>query len=315
MSIAYNEHMILGIDEVGRGCWAGPMVVGAVVLDPTKVAGLTDSKLLSSKKRELLAPLIKQEALAIGLGWVSAKMIDRLGLSTCLKLAAERAVEHIPTYMYEEIIIDGTVKLLDDPRVTTLKKADLLIPSVSAAAIVAKVARDHYMTLMDEAFPDYEFSKHVGYGTALHMQKLADFGATPLHRMSFKPLLAYGGTAVIKEDRRSLTTGAIAEDHAAEHLRQQGFRIMDQNWKTPWAEIDIVATKNNRVHFVEVKYRETNDAGRGLDQITQKKLRQMKFAAESWCKAHNWDGDRVVSGLELSKKNFQVTGWVEVILD
>src|SRR5664279_1401668 len=92
----YTVSMILGIDEVGRGSWAGPMVVGAVVLDPQKVAGLTDSKLLSAKQRERLAPLIKQEALAVGLGWVSARMIDRIGLAASLRLAAEKAVANIP---------------------------------------------------------------------------------------------------------------------------------------------------------------------------------------------------------------------------
>ena len=304
---------ILGIDEVGRGCWAGPLVVGAVILDPTRVSGLTDSKLLSPKKRTALTILIKQEATAIGLGWVGAKIIDRIGLSAALKLATEKAVENIPYDLYDEIIIDGTIKLLDDPKVSTLKKADLLIPAVSAASIVAKVARDSYMSLMDQAFVDFGFSKHVGYGTALHMQKLAELGATPLHRMSFKPLQAYAGVQPKTENKRALTTGAIAEEHAAHYLRTIGYAIVEQNWKTPWAEIDIIATKSGRVHFVEVKYRLTNDAGRGLEQITTKKQRQMKFAAASWCKAKNWQGDQVLSGLELSGNTFKVTEWIEVI--
>jgi ribonuclease HII len=182
--------MIVGIDEVGRGAWAGPLVVGAVLLGDISIPGLTDSKKLSKKRREILDIEIRQNATAIGLGWVSAKQIDEIGLSEALKLASRRALEQIK-HEYTEIIIDGTIALIDDPRVTLLPKADLLIPSVSAASIVAKVARDNYMKHLDEIFPGYSFSAHVGYGTALHQASIKTLGVTPLHRLSFGPLKAY----------------------------------------------------------------------------------------------------------------------------
>src|SRR5262245_61809960 len=116
--------MIVGIDEVGRGAWAGPLVVGAVLLGGEKIQGLTDSKLLTKKQRVLLNLEIRQKAQAIGIGWVSAKRIDQIGLSPALKLAAKMALAHI-RHDYSEIIIDGTIKLIDDPRVTIMKKADL----------------------------------------------------------------------------------------------------------------------------------------------------------------------------------------------
>jgi ribonuclease HII len=182
--------MIVGIDEVGRGAWAGPMVVGAVLLGDVTISGLTDSKLLSKKRREQFDLEIRQKAIAIGLGWVSAKQIDEIGLSQALKLAARRALAHIQDE-YQEIIIDGTIALIDDPRVTLLKKADLLIPTVSAAAIIAKVARDNYMKHLDEVFPGYAFTGHVGYGTAAHRGAIEKLGVTPLHRLSYAPLAQY----------------------------------------------------------------------------------------------------------------------------
>ena len=184
------NYMIVGIDEVGRGAWAGPMAVGAVLLGDAVIPGLTDSKKLTKKRREQLDIEIRQQALAIGIGWVSAHQIDTIGLSEALKLASRRALAHI-RHEYKEIIIDGTIALIDDPRVTLLPKADLLIPSVSAASIIAKVARDNYMKHLDDVFPGYEFTSHVGYGTATHRAAIETLGVTPLHRLSFAPLHQY----------------------------------------------------------------------------------------------------------------------------
>ena len=184
--------MILGIDEVGRGPWAGPLVVGAVVLPEGEAfEGLTDSKKLTAKKRLALDRIIREKALGWGLGWVHAEEIDAVGLSQALRLATIRAVEAVKT-PYHEIIIDGTINFLSETvkgqYVTTLPKADFLIPAVSAASIIAKVARDTYMEEQSLAYPDYGFDSHVGYGTAKHQQALKEYGVTPLHRRSFAPI-------------------------------------------------------------------------------------------------------------------------------
>lgn len=185
--------MIVGIDEVGRGPWAGPLVVGAVVLG-CEIGGLTDSKKLTKKRREALNAEIMDKAASVGLGWVSASEIDEWGLSRALTEATKRALLRI-TVPYHEIIIDGTVNFLAETGkgryVTTMKKADLLIPSVSAASIVAKVARDSFMAQQDDVFPGYNFKSHVGYGTAAHRAALEKLGACQLHRMSFAPLEKY----------------------------------------------------------------------------------------------------------------------------
>lgn len=212
--------MILGIDEVGRGPWAGPLVVGAVVLGGQTIDGLTDSKKLSKKRRDELNVLIREQAAGYALGWVTSQEIDEVGLSEALRLATRRAVEQIKT-PYHEIIIDGTVNFLADTTkgryVTTMKKADLLVPSVSAASIIAKVARDNYMTEQDAVYEGYKFGSHAGYGTAVHRAAIEKLGVTPLHRLSFAPLMKYRVVTPLpssqisaKSARRSLVAGPVA---------------------------------------------------------------------------------------------------------
>lgn len=208
--------MILGIDEVGRGPWAGPLVVGAVILGEKLVGGgtdgsggfgdggsgvgwvaeLTDSKKLTPKKRAELSPLILREAAATGLGWVSSEELDKYGLSASLKLATRRAVKQVLArkVKFDEIIIDGTGNFLVgtplEGMVSTLKKADSLVREVSAASIIAKEARDEYMVRLAERYPGYGFEKHVGYGTAAHSAALKELGVCPEHRRSFRPIKA-----------------------------------------------------------------------------------------------------------------------------
>jgi ribonuclease HII len=188
--------IIVGIDEVGRGCWAGPVVAGAVILPGDfDVSVLTDwklgdSKLLNKRQRQAADKGIRQIAVAIGLGWVDAATIDRVGLTTAVKWAMERALEQI-VQAYDEIIIDGSLNFLaDNPKATAIIKADASVAAVSAASIVAKVARDKYMAEMTANYPDYGFEKHVGYGTALHLERLKLHGVSNLHRQSFKPIQA-----------------------------------------------------------------------------------------------------------------------------
>jgi ribonuclease HII len=181
--------MILGVDEVGRGCLAGPVVAGAVILGKP-IRGLKDSKKLTKADRSKFDVRIRERALAFGLGWVSAAEIDELGMTRAVKLAMERAVAEI-TIPYNEIIIDGNYNYLPEfAESRTLVKADDLIPEVSAASIIAKVARDAYMTEMAKQFPNYKFESHVGYATALHQAALAEFGICELHRRSFAPIRA-----------------------------------------------------------------------------------------------------------------------------
>ena len=294
--------MILGIDEVGRGAWAGPLVIGAVVLGGAEIEGLDDSKKLTKKRRELLDEEIREQASAWALGWVSAEELDEIGMSEALKLATRRAVKEIQAKCqksgskFDEIIIDGTVNFLAgtplEKYVTIIAKADGLIPSVSAASIIAKVARDKFMEEQDNIYSGYDFSSHVGYGVAKHRVAIDSLGVTPLHRLSFAPLAKYANTGAnsqnasddrkFKNQQKDTTRqiGDKGEQAAADWLVGDGHEIIERNWRTRYCEIDIVSKKDNVLYFTEVKYRKNDNFGDGLAAITNKKQHQMRFAAE-----------------------------------
>lgn len=181
--------MIIGIDEVGRGCWAGPVVAAAVGLqDELVIPGLTDSKLLSAKKRLMLTGLIQQHTKHIGIGWVWPKEINQLGLTQSVRLAMQRAYDEL-TESASKVIIDGNYNFLDHlPNSQAIVKADGTIQSVSAASVIAKVARDAYMKKIALKYPEYGFDSHVGYGTAAHSEALRLYGVLPIHRVKYKPI-------------------------------------------------------------------------------------------------------------------------------
>lgn len=179
--------MIIGVDEVGRGCWAGPVCVGAVVMHDGLEGIVDDSKKLSAAQRHVIAELIKEQTI-VNVGWASPEYIDAHGLTAALKLAAQRAIAGIEGRI-DEILLDGNSNYLGDSRVRTIIKGDGIEPSIAAASIVAKVARDQYMQNMGEAqFRGYGFESHVGYGTPQHRAALALMGPSKIHRLRWAPL-------------------------------------------------------------------------------------------------------------------------------
>ena len=281
--------MILGFDEVGRGSWAGPLVVGACVLpDGCQIAGLTDSKKLTAKRRLALEPQIKAQALGFGLGWVEASEIDQIGISQALKLASQRALTELDAQLLarvDQIIVDGISDFVGDPRVSTMKQADLLIPSVSAGAVLAKVARDRYMIELsaDERYAQYGFEKHVGYGTKAHHQAILEYGLSDQHRCSFRPMSEIVGFVrpAVEPSRTTKTIGNWGEDEAARWLGSHDFMILARNWRTKQFEIDIVAQKEEQICLIEVKTRKNNDFGGGEAAINQFKRQKLQLAAET----------------------------------
>lgn len=183
-----NGTLIAGVDEVGRGPLVGAVVTAAVILDPARpIAGLADSKKLSEKRRLALFDEITEKALSWSLGRAEPEEIDQLNILHATMLAMQRAVAGLhltPDF----VLIDGNrCPVLAMPSQAVVK-GDSLVREISAASIVAKVTRDHEMTELDRLYPEYGFAQHKGYPTALHMEKLARFGATPLHRRSFAPV-------------------------------------------------------------------------------------------------------------------------------
>lgn len=180
---------MIGIDEVGRGCWAGPLLVVAARVKTQLPVGLADSKVLSKKRREALF-IELQAACEFGEGWVEPQEVDQLGLTAAMRLGVARAIANLDANFDEDIIMDGAINYCA-PEFTTVQcviKADALHPIVSAASIYAKVLRDQKMTELGRQHPDYGFDRHVGYGTAAHLMALQQFGITPLHRVSYKPV-------------------------------------------------------------------------------------------------------------------------------
>ena len=330
--------MILGIDEVGRGPYAGPLVIGACILGDWQnsenaewIEKLTDSKKLSAKRREELYVLIKEKALAAATGWVSSAEIDEIGLSEALRLATRRAVEQIQQTKvpFSEIIIDGTMNFLVGTKlekyVSTLKKGDFLVKEISAASILAKVERDKYMVELDAVYPEYGFGKHVGYGTAAHQKAMEEFGLTPEHRRSFRPVreiaenkittkqLGDQGGQMITNKITSKQLGDRGEQVVVDYLETSGHEIVARNYKTKLFEVDIISKKDKALYFTEVKYRGGSDFGAGLDFIDQKKQQKMRLAVEGFMTANPKYADFIpILAVAAVEKDFKLEEWFEL---
>ncbi|OOS01216.1 ribonuclease HII [Canicola haemoglobinophilus] len=183
-----NVELIAGVDEVGRGPLVGAVVTAAVILDPNNpIEGLADSKKLSEKKRLLLAEEIKQKALAWALGRAEPEEIDELNILHATMLAMQRAVENLKIQPHFVLVDGNRIPQLPMPAQAVVK-GDSLVAEISAASILAKVARDQEMAELDKLYPQYAFAQHKGYPTKLHLEKLAEFGVLPQHRRSFAPV-------------------------------------------------------------------------------------------------------------------------------
>jgi ribonuclease HII len=184
--------IIVGIDEAGRGPWTGSVFAGAVVLNPAApISGLNDSKKLSASQRERLASLIAQHALAWAVGSSSAAEVDSVNILQATFLAMRRALAGLPAEYRTanaHAWVDGNRDPILGIPTTTIVQGDALIPAISAASILAKVARDAESHALHLQYPEYGFDKHKGYGTALHKTMLERLGPTPEHRRSFAPV-------------------------------------------------------------------------------------------------------------------------------
>ena len=178
---------IAGVDEVGRGPLAGPVVAAAVILPKNcKIKGLNDSKKIPKKKHEEIFQAVKDNALAIGIGIMDNHVIDKVNIYEATKLAMKEAISQLEPQP-EHLLIDA-MKLDLPISQTSIIKGDANSLSIAAASIVAKVTRDKLMADYDKEFPGYDFSQNAGYGTKSHLQGLERNGVTPIHRKTFEPV-------------------------------------------------------------------------------------------------------------------------------
>jgi len=184
------EKLIAGVDEVGRGPLAGPVVAAAVILSQNHdLPGLTDSKKLSAKRREYLVPEIKRQALAWALGDATIEEIDQLNILQATMLAMQRAISNL-SVQPNHILVDGNRVPEFEIPARAIVGGDGIEPCISAASIIAKVARDKLMADYATKYPEYGFEKNSGYPTKQHRQALINYGVTPIHRLSFAPVKA-----------------------------------------------------------------------------------------------------------------------------
>ncbi len=182
---------VAGVDEVGRGPLAGPVMAAAVVFSPTfrtrNLPGLNDSKKLSPLARERLAPRIQHYAAGVGIGRAEHHEIDALGIIEATRTAMTRAIRQLANQV-DHLLVDALPLSCDGLPCRAIIHGDVLCSSIAAASIVAKVARDQLMQEMDETSPGYGFAQHKGYPTESHMAALEQLGVTPIHRRSFTPV-------------------------------------------------------------------------------------------------------------------------------
>jgi len=248
--------VIAGVDEVGRGCLAGPVVVASVSFSYDQWAksdsfltGITDSKKLSAKKREEFFKVITNEAKAYSIQSLNARQVDELNILRASLLGAQYAVEQLQIkldHSLEFVLMDGPYPI---PQITVKQRpvisGDQISKSIAAASIIAKITRDRLMDQQAEEFPEYGFEKNKGYGTSQHLAALEKFGPTRIHRLSFLKKI------------ENLQMGKLAEERAQDFLKAEGFSIVECNWRNRIGEIDVIGEKEKKLHFFEVRYRKS----------------------------------------------------------
>ena len=247
-----GKQLVAGVDEVGRGCLAGPVFSAAVILDKDKkIKGLKDSKLLSPKKRFSLFEEIKAKAISIGIGSCSSKTIDRINIREATFSSMRFAVRNL-SVKPNKILVDGDpLKKIKIP-VRGIIKGDRLVECIMAASIIAKVTRDRLMIDYSFIFPEFDFENNKGYGTKSHLQALKKYKSTPIHRNSFKP---------VKKNKSNLKwiiennkTHWLSKKLIGLFLKELGHKVLAIDYLDAKknTEIDIITLYKSKIFFTEV---------------------------------------------------------------
>ena len=268
--------LVAGIDEVGRGPLAGPVVAAAVILPKEcKIEGVNDSKKLSAKKREELYDIILEKAVSYGIGVVSNERIDEINILQATYEAMREALSQLKPKA-EYILADAvTIPMVSTPQ-RGIVKGDAKSMSIGAASIVAKVYRDRMMEAYEEVYPGYGFASNKGYGAAEHIEGIRKQGITPIHRKTFvKNFLPQDGDTATDKGHRG-------EVLAAKQMEKMGYEILERNFHALKGEIDIIAKKDNVIVFTEVKYRKNEEMGTPAEAVNHWKQQHIIRAAKAY---------------------------------
>lgn len=287
---------VAGLDEAGRGAWAGPLVAAAAILPLSSpalaedLAGIRDSKRLTPRRRAHFDQRIRQTAAGVGVGAVSATVLDRLGVVEATKLAMRRALDSLPKPADYLLVDYFSLSYRNLPH-RGIVGGDDLCYSIAAASIVAKVVRDRMMEALGRVYPGYAFGQHKGYGTPQHREALNQLGPCSIHRLSYAPMRfmveeekGEGKPKRAKDRRRAV--GRRGEAMAAQYLEEQGYVICETNYRCAVGEMDIVALDGEYLAFVEVRTRRSKRFGSPGESITAAKQQKLVEVAETYLQEH-----------------------------
>tara|TARA_Y100000814_G_scaffold132329_1_gene95709 strand:- start:393 stop:1316 length:924 start_codon:yes stop_codon:yes gene_type:complete len=290
--------LIAGVDEVGRGPLAGPVIACAVILPKEhSIKGLRDSKKLSKKRREELFPIIQKQAISIGIGESDVKSIDKINIREATFVAMKNALEQLDPKP-ERALIDG--ESLKDYHIPNegIVGGDDKIDSIKAASIIAKVTRDNIMKEYSLIFPEYGFENNSGYGTKSHMEALEKYKATPIHRKSFKPVTSQMPTFDwLIENKRIDWIGIKL---AALYLKKHKYKEIQITNEHPYSdEIHIECCKNKRNTFINVITSYNNN----LERPQKRNLDEsMKIFKNSLLKKSHDDNNSIFGQIHIELK-------------
>lgn len=304
--------LVAGLDEVGRGCLAGPVAAGAVILPqspaPQMFEVVRDSKRLSAKQRSKAYEIITRSAVSHAVDWVAPAEIDDIGIVPATRLAMRRALSKLNPAP-DALLIDAlTLPSAHLPQKAIIR-GDGKSLSIAAASIVAKVERDRLMAELAQEYEDYGFERHKGYGTVRHLDAIRWLGPTPIHRMSFRPMRDMGRGV------ERPTTGEIgqdAESFAALALERRGMRIVARNFRSRYGEVDLVALSGRTLVFVEVRARRSTAFATQAETVNRAKSRRLvatcqQFLQDTMLPWRDWRIDVAEVRLDRWRRPYHVS--------
>lgn len=270
--------LVAGIDEVGRGPLAGPVVTATVILpENCKIEFINDSKKLSAKKREELYSIICQKAISYGIGVVSSERIDKINILQATYEAMREAINNL-SVTPQFLLVDA----VHIPNITIPQRGiiggDGKSISIAAASILAKVTRDKMMKEFAALYPEYAFEKNKGYGSEEHIHAIKQYGLCAIHRKSFVKKI---------QTSENRAKGAKGEEIAVKEMKKAGYTILERNFRRPSGEIDIIAQKENILVFTEVKFRQTEKNGIPCEAVTEEKQKRIAETAQYYIAENN----------------------------